>query len=58
MSAVGRYLRTGETRGLSKFKRKSIAGHVLITDPEILSSLAQAGALTLDEIYATPESSS
>ncbi|HTS07860.1 MAG TPA: hypothetical protein VMP68_19965 [Candidatus Eisenbacteria bacterium] len=58
MSAVGRYLRTGETRGLAKFKRKSIAGHVLITDPDILSSLAEAGALTLDEIYATPEASS
>jgi hypothetical protein len=58
MSAVGRYLRTGEIEDLAKFKRKSIAGHVLIIDPDILSSLAQAGALTLDEIYAAPEASS
>jgi hypothetical protein len=58
MSAVGRYLRTGDVDGLAEFKGQSIEGHVLITDPEILSSLAQAGALTLDEIYAVPEASS
>jgi len=57
MSAVGRYLRTGDVAGLAEFEGKSIAGHVLITDPEILSSLAHAGALTLDEIYAVPEAS-
>jgi hypothetical protein len=58
MSAVGKYLRSGDTDALSKFKGKSIGGHVLITDPNTLSVLAQAGALTLDEIYALPESSS
>lgn len=58
MSAVGKYLRTGDVEGLGKFEGKSIGGHPLITDPELLSSLAQAGALTLDEIYATPEASS
>ena len=58
MSAVGRYLRTGNTEALDKFQGQSIAGHPLITDPEVLSSLAQAGALQLDEIYAMPESSS
>lgn len=58
MSAVGKYLRTGDVAGLAEFQGKSIAGHVLITDPDTLSSLAQAGALTLDEIYATPGSSS
>jgi hypothetical protein len=57
MSAVGKYLRTGETAALDKFEGQSISGHRLITDPRTLSSLAQAGALQLDEIYAMPESS-
>jgi len=55
---VGKYLRTGDVEGLEKFEGKSIGGHALITDPDLLSSLAQAGALTLDEIYAVPEASS
>jgi lambda repressor-like predicted transcriptional regulator len=58
MSAVSKYLRTGDVDGLAEFEGKSIGGHALITDPDILSSLAQAGALTLDEIYAVPEASS
>jgi hypothetical protein len=58
MSAVGKYLRTGDVDGLAEFEGQSIAGHVLITDSDLLSSLAQAGALTLDEIYAVPEASS
>jgi len=58
MSAVSKYLRTGDVDGLAQFEGQSIAGHVLITDPDLLSSLAQAGALTLDEIYAVPEASS
>jgi hypothetical protein len=57
MSAVGKYLRTGDVEALGKFEGKSIGGHPLITDPDLLSSLAQAGALTLDEIYAVPEAS-
>jgi hypothetical protein len=57
MSAVGKYLRTGDVEGLGKFEGKSIGGHALITDPDLLISLAQAGALTLDEIYAVPEAS-
>jgi hypothetical protein len=58
MSAVGKYLRTGDVEALARFEGKFIGGHPLITDPELLSSLAQAGALTLDEIYALPEASS
>jgi hypothetical protein len=58
MSAVSKYLRTGDVNALSEFEGLSIAGHVLITDADVLSSLAQAGALTLDEIYALPEASS
>jgi hypothetical protein len=58
MSAVGQYLRTGETKGLAKFKGKSIAGHPLITDQQTLTSLAEAGTVQLDSIYALPGSSS
>lgn len=58
MSAVSKYLRNGDVEGLARFEGKSIGGHALITDPDLLSSLAQAGALTLDEIYAVPEASS
>lgn len=58
MSAVGKYLRTGDTDALDEFKGQSISGHRLITDPDTLSSLAQAGALQLEDIYAGPESSS
>jgi hypothetical protein len=57
MSAVSTYLRTGDMEQLAEFDGKSIGEHILIADPDILSSLAQAGALTLDEIYALPEAS-
>ncbi len=58
MSAVGKFLRSGSTDALAEFEGQSIAGHPLITNAEMLTSLAQAGALQLDEIYASPESSS
>lgn len=58
MSAVSKYLRMGDIDGLAEFEGQTIAGHALITDADILSSLAQAGALTLDEIYTVPEASS
>jgi hypothetical protein len=58
MSAIGQYLRTGDKKGLSNFRGRSIGRYPLITDPDTLTSLAQAGALQLDEIYAHPGSSS
>jgi hypothetical protein len=58
MSEVGQYLRTGETNGLREFEGKSIGGTPLITDPETLTLLAQAGSLELDRIYALPGASS
>ena len=58
MSAVGKFLVSGDTDPLEEFEGLSIAGHRLITDPDVLSTLAQAGALQLDQIYALPESSS
>ena len=58
MSAVGKYLRTGDTEGLVEFEGQSIGEYTLVTDPEVLTTLAQAGSLELDSIYALPESSS
>jgi hypothetical protein len=58
MSAVGQYLRSGSTEALSEFEGKSIGAHDLITDPETLNVLAEAGSLQLEGIYALPESSS
>jgi hypothetical protein len=58
MSAVGRYLRTGDTDGLKEFDGKTISGNPLITDPQTLTTLAQAGSLHLDRIYALPGASS
>jgi len=58
MSAVGRYLRTGDTESLKDFEGKSISGNPLITDPQTLTALAQAGSLQIDQIYALPGASS
>ena len=55
MAAVGKFLRTGEADDLEEFEGQTLAGHPLITDPETLMSLAEAGALQLDSIYAVPE---
>jgi hypothetical protein len=56
-SAVGNFLRSGDADALREFEGQSIAGHALITDLTTLTSLAEAGALKLDEVYATPEAS-
>lgn len=58
MAAVGEFLRVGNTDGLDEFEGQSIAGRPLITDPQTLVDLAEAGSLQLDSIYALPESSS
>jgi len=58
MSAVGQYLRTGDTEKLAEFEGRSVGGYDLITDPETLNVLAESGSLQLEAIYALPESSS
>jgi hypothetical protein len=55
LSAVGEFLRTGRTKKLRQFKGKRIGGQPLIIAPETLRTIAQAGALQLDDIYAAPE---
>jgi hypothetical protein len=57
LSGIGNFLRSGDTDALDEFVGRSIAGYRLITDPDTLTSLAQAGALQLDDIYATPGAS-
>lgn len=56
-NAINRYLRTGDTSRLQAFKGKTIrVGRErieLITDPGTLSSLAQAGVLRVDQLYAS-----
>jgi len=58
MSAVGKYLRTGEIETLKEFEGKAVSGNSLITDPQLLTALAQAGSLELDGIYALPGAAS
>ena len=50
-AAVKKFLRTGNASGLAPFVGKRVAGHELVTDPEVLSALADAGALRLDDLY-------
>lgn len=56
-NAVGLYLRKGDTSKLDRFKGKMVGVRgkrvELITDPETLSSLALAGALQFDQLYAS-----
>jgi hypothetical protein len=57
LNAVAHYLRTGDQAKLRPFKGKSLkAGGKqvkLLTDPDTLSSLAEADALHLDQLYAS-----
>jgi hypothetical protein len=56
-NAVGLYLRTGDTSSLKPFIGKTVGGHrgqqiELLTDPDTLSALAQAGSLNIDQLYS------
>jgi len=50
-AAVQKFLRTGDVSVLEPFIGKRVAGHELVTDPQVLSALADAGALRLDDLY-------
>ena len=56
LNAVGTYLRTGDQSKLRAFEGVKVGPRgrpiKLITDPATLSSLAEAGALQLDQLYA------
>lgn len=49
--AVGRFLRTGDTKLLKPFVGKRVGGVELLTDPERLHELADAGLVKLDALY-------
>jgi hypothetical protein len=49
--AVGRFLRTGDNELLKPFTGKSVGGVELLTDPDRLRELADAGLVRLDNLY-------
>jgi hypothetical protein len=49
--AVGRFLRTGDSEWLKPFIGKRVAGVELLTDPDRLRELAEAGLIKLDSLY-------
>ncbi len=51
-NAVSRFLETGDIRLLARFEGKTVAGHVLETDPDVLEELALSGGLQFEDIYA------
>ena len=51
-NSVSRFLEIGDIRLLANFEGKTIAGHVLETDPDVLEELALAGGLQFEDIYA------
>jgi len=57
-AAVQHFLRSGDGSRLTQFKGKSVAGHELIVDETLLTKLAEAGALRLDNLYSTPKRTS
>ena len=56
-NAVGHFYRTGDVERLREFSGQKINGRALITDPEVLTELAQAGELELQELYVHPRQS-
>jgi len=53
-AAVQHFLRTGDSSALAAFQGTRVGHHELITDTQLLSTLAEAGALRLDDLYAPP----
>jgi hypothetical protein len=51
LNAVGRFLRTGDVELLKPFDGKRVGGVELLTDPDRLGVLADAGLVKLDGLY-------
>jgi hypothetical protein len=49
--AVSRFLRTGDTKWLKPFVGKRVGGVELLTDPDRLRDIAEAGLIKLDALY-------
>ena len=48
---INRFLRTGDTEQLKRFRRKRIAGVELLTDPKRIREFAEADLVKLDGLY-------
>jgi DNA-binding CsgD family transcriptional regulator len=46
------FLRTGDTTALRRFEGKKIGGHTLVTDPQLLTALAEQGD-SFDQLYSS-----
>jgi DNA-binding CsgD family transcriptional regulator len=46
------FLRTGDTTALRPFEGKKIGGHTLVTDPQLLTALAEQGD-SFDQLYSS-----
>jgi hypothetical protein len=57
-AAVQHFLRSGDSSRLVPFQGERVAGYELIVDTKLLSTLAEAGALRLDDLYSTPKRTS
>jgi len=51
LNGVGRFLRTGDSEWLKPFVGKRVGGVELLTDPDRLRELADAGLVKLDALY-------
>jgi hypothetical protein len=49
--AINRFLRTGDTEGLKRFRGKRIGGIELLTDPKRIREFAEADLVKLDGLY-------
>lgn len=52
LSSVGRWSRTGKAYELIPFEGKKVGNFELITSPQVLRPLLDAGLLQLDSLYA------
>lgn len=57
-AAVQHFLRSGDSSRLAQFKTKRVAGHELLVDTTLLTKLAEAGEMRLDNLYSTPKRAS
>src|SRR5713226_9307620 len=53
-AAVQHFLRTGDSSALAEFQGKRVGNHDLIVDTQLLSTLAEAGALRSQDLYVPP----
>lgn len=53
-NAVQRFLATGETDQLRRFRGVKVGGRTLMTDPDEIEDWAAAGGLDFEDIYEDP----